>query len=204
MVARLPTPGSDNGNWGDILNNFLGVAHATDGTLKDAAIIAGAEQTANKGAANGYASLDSTSKIPAVQLPGIGDYIGVRVSSMTATNTTYTNVPWASTTVVQGTSLSFDSGSPTQVKINEAGVYSITATANWSDNGKLGTRFIQIFTECQFIVSDQRFCTGTGTTIHTLTVTLYLRPNDNITVSVQCNAGSDTDLSATMLVTRCA
>ncbi|HSW74322.1 MAG TPA: hypothetical protein VLG16_00470 [Candidatus Saccharimonadales bacterium] len=205
-MARLPTPGSDDGNWGTVLNDFLSVAHTATGTLQDAATIASAEQTTNKGAANGYASLDSTSKVPAVQLPGIGDYIGVRLSSMTAVDTTYTSIPWGSTTVTQGTSLSFDSGNPTQVKINEAGVYSITATADWSDTGKPGTRFIQIFTECLFLVSDQRSCTGagTGTTIHTLTVTLYLRPTDNITVTVQCDAGSDTSLGATMLVTRCA
>src|SRR5579859_7965470 len=34
-MARLPTPGGDDGNWGDILNGFLDVAHNPDGTLKD-------------------------------------------------------------------------------------------------------------------------------------------------------------------------
>jgi hypothetical protein len=33
-VSRLPTPGSDNGIWGDVLNDFLSVEHNTDGTLK--------------------------------------------------------------------------------------------------------------------------------------------------------------------------
>lgn len=33
-MARLPNPGSDNGVWGDILNDFLNVEHNTDGTLK--------------------------------------------------------------------------------------------------------------------------------------------------------------------------
>ncbi len=33
-MARLPTPGSDNGNWGDILNDYLLQAHNPDGTLK--------------------------------------------------------------------------------------------------------------------------------------------------------------------------
>lgn len=33
-MARLPTPGSDSGQWGDILNEFLEVAHNSDGTLK--------------------------------------------------------------------------------------------------------------------------------------------------------------------------
>jgi hypothetical protein len=30
---RLPTPGGDDGHWGEILNDFLGIVHATDGTL---------------------------------------------------------------------------------------------------------------------------------------------------------------------------
>jgi hypothetical protein len=34
-MARLPNPGSDNGAWGDILNEFLSVAHQTDGDLKN-------------------------------------------------------------------------------------------------------------------------------------------------------------------------
>lgn len=33
-VTRLPTPGSDDGKWGDILNDFLSQAHNSDGTLK--------------------------------------------------------------------------------------------------------------------------------------------------------------------------
>ena len=33
-MSRLPTPGSDNGTWGTVLNDFLGVEHAADGTLK--------------------------------------------------------------------------------------------------------------------------------------------------------------------------
>lgn len=32
-MSRLPTPGSDTGTWGTILNDFLGVSHAADGTL---------------------------------------------------------------------------------------------------------------------------------------------------------------------------
>jgi hypothetical protein len=37
-MARLPQPGSDNGVWGDILNDFLTVSHATDGTIKAGAV----------------------------------------------------------------------------------------------------------------------------------------------------------------------
>ena len=37
-MARLPQPGGDDGTWGNILNEFLNVAHNTDGTLKDSAV----------------------------------------------------------------------------------------------------------------------------------------------------------------------
>jgi hypothetical protein len=33
-MSRLPTPGRDNGVWGDILNDFLNVEHSADGSLK--------------------------------------------------------------------------------------------------------------------------------------------------------------------------
>ena len=33
-MARLPQPGSDQGTWGDVLNDYLGQSHTTDGSLK--------------------------------------------------------------------------------------------------------------------------------------------------------------------------
>jgi hypothetical protein len=33
-LARLPTPGGDEGEWGDVLNEYLSVEHNSDGTLK--------------------------------------------------------------------------------------------------------------------------------------------------------------------------
>lgn len=90
-MARLPVPGSDSGTWGTILNDFLGQAHNSDGTLKSGLItdanvsasaniaqskiaslassLAAKEDTANKGAASGYASLDASTKVPIAQIP---------------------------------------------------------------------------------------------------------------------------------------
>lgn len=67
-MVRLPVPGSDSGIWGTVLNDFLGVAHNADGTIKSS-VLAGREETANKGVASGYAGLDSGAKLPLVQLP---------------------------------------------------------------------------------------------------------------------------------------
>ncbi|HSW91364.1 MAG TPA: hypothetical protein VLG09_01825 [Candidatus Saccharimonadales bacterium] len=43
-MARLPTPGSDEGNWGAILNDFLHASHNGDGTLKASAVNASGGQ----------------------------------------------------------------------------------------------------------------------------------------------------------------
>lgn len=37
-MSRLPTPGGDEGTWGDILNDYLRTSHKNDGTLKDGVV----------------------------------------------------------------------------------------------------------------------------------------------------------------------
>lgn len=64
-MARLPVPGSDENQWGTVLNEFLEVEHNTDGTHS----IAGVELSANRGAVNGYAPLNSSSQVPLANLP---------------------------------------------------------------------------------------------------------------------------------------
>lgn len=39
-MTRLPVPGGDSGNWGQILNEYLSVAHDANGALKQSAIAA--------------------------------------------------------------------------------------------------------------------------------------------------------------------
>ena len=39
-MARLPQPGGDSGNWGEILNDYLSQSHKTDGQLKDSVVTA--------------------------------------------------------------------------------------------------------------------------------------------------------------------
>lgn len=95
-MTRLPTPGQDSGEWGDILNDFLGQAHTSTGAIKPGSVskgdvglgnvnntsdtdkpVSAAAQTALNakvntsaiGAANGIASLDGTTKLPISQLP---------------------------------------------------------------------------------------------------------------------------------------
>ena len=57
-MARLPIPGSDDGTWGDILNAYLEVSHASDGTLN--ANVVGTAQLQNGSVTN--AKLDSSTQ----------------------------------------------------------------------------------------------------------------------------------------------
>jgi len=68
-MARLPTPGGDDGDWGTILNVFLEVSHDENGLLLTSAISsAGGELSANKGQASGYAGLNGNGQVPTAQL----------------------------------------------------------------------------------------------------------------------------------------
>lgn len=40
-MSRLPIPGGDDDTWGNILNDYLGVSHNADGTLKNNAVTTG-------------------------------------------------------------------------------------------------------------------------------------------------------------------
>lgn len=82
-MARLPTPGSDENNWGSILNDYLLVEHTSAGVLKRAAQIQAVADTAataqatanaavpqgNVGAPSGVAELDGSGLLPANRLP---------------------------------------------------------------------------------------------------------------------------------------
>lgn len=93
-MPRLPIPGSDNGDWGDILNNFLSQSLTSSGGLQDNTV--GTDQVQNssvtktklaiavqtsldkadaaipateKGAVSGVATLDGSSRLTSGQLP---------------------------------------------------------------------------------------------------------------------------------------
>lgn len=81
-MARLPIPGSDDGTWGDILNDFLSQSHNADGTLRSSSVPDGSVTPSKlsqpyvpateKGVANGVATLDATGAVPTSQLPAAG------------------------------------------------------------------------------------------------------------------------------------
>lgn len=74
-MTRLPLPGQDDGTWGNILNDFLSVAHNSDGTLQDVGVLASkAVDTAvvhNTGAET-VAGVKTFSASPVVPTPTTG------------------------------------------------------------------------------------------------------------------------------------
>jgi hypothetical protein len=74
-MARLPNPGSDDGTWGTILNDFLGVAHNSDGTLKNTGIIASKADDNSVVHTTGNESVSGTKTYtasPVVPTPSLG------------------------------------------------------------------------------------------------------------------------------------
>ncbi len=71
-MARLPTPGEDNGTWGEILNDFLTQSLNPDGSLKDTAVASSLPvQTGNSGKVLGT---DGSSLSWVTQSAGSGSY----------------------------------------------------------------------------------------------------------------------------------
>ena len=84
-MARLPIPGSDQGQWGDILNDYLSVSLSGDGELKDGSVIKAIPngsiaasklaqtyiQANEKAQPNGVATLGTDGLVTSSQLPSI-------------------------------------------------------------------------------------------------------------------------------------
>ena len=69
-MSRLPTPGSDDGQWGGILNDFLLQSHNTDGTLKNSALPTALPFSLSNPAAGDVLTYDATANKFKNQAPG--------------------------------------------------------------------------------------------------------------------------------------
>lgn len=82
-MARLPIPGADQGQWGDILNEYLSASHSADGALKGVAVVNAIPngsiaavklqqaylQVSEKAQPDGLATLGPDGVVPVSQLP---------------------------------------------------------------------------------------------------------------------------------------
>jgi hypothetical protein len=108
MAARLPAVGGDDGNWGQILNDFLSIEHNADGTLKKANDIVTAQTTANQA----KATADSAYIKPSTGIPST-DLTTTIQTSLTKADTALQTAPVISvvgqTGIVTGSQIAADS-----------------------------------------------------------------------------------------------
>ncbi|MFZ1301478.1 MAG: hypothetical protein WAQ27_02775 [Candidatus Microsaccharimonas sp.] len=90
VAARLPVPGDDAGNWGEILNDFLLVEHNNDGTLKANSVIA---DKANDVSVVHKATAET---ITATKTFTISPLVPTPTSSLQATNKSYVDTALSS------------------------------------------------------------------------------------------------------------
>jgi hypothetical protein len=87
MTQRLPIPGSDDGNWGDILNAFLSVSLSSDGTLVPSAVTAAGAGSYSK-PSSGIPSTDLSSSVQTSLTQAASAYVkpgaGIPSSDMTS------------------------------------------------------------------------------------------------------------------------
>lgn len=130
-MARLPIPGSDDGQWGNLLNDYLSVAHQTGGALKPGSVTV----TAISDATITKAKLDSAVQASLTKADGAVDDSGMATlvaTSGSATNTALTNnfaakVHTHPISQVTGLQAALDGKAPTSsvsaVLIEASGVY---------------------------------------------------------------------------------
>jgi hypothetical protein len=84
-MARLPISGQDSGTWGDVLNDFLAQAHASDGSLKQSAVTAALSDatTSSKGIVQLAGDLGGTAAAPTI---ATGAVTGAKIAATTITD----------------------------------------------------------------------------------------------------------------------
>jgi hypothetical protein len=185
-TVRLPNPGSDDGQWGEILNTFLSVEHDAVGSLKKSSLIDGAEQLAHKSAPLGYPSLDENGVVPVGQLPSYisnaGNYISLRLSTQEYLEGS-THIIWETMQASRGSSVTWDPQAPDAIQINDAGVYCISFTVDWLDMNisTEGHRAIGLSGSCGFRTMDSRRAVTDGTSTKQIVQFIsFLQPGDDV------------------------
>lgn len=121
-MARLPQPGADAGNWGQILNDYLSQVHNTDGTLKPA-VIQSANLATDAVSTNALANNSVTTSVLAVS-GGIDGQVLTKDSLQPG------GMAWSSVVATSGvTSVNTRTGAVT-LSANDVGLGNVTNTAD--------------------------------------------------------------------------
>jgi hypothetical protein len=156
-MARLPQPGGDSGQWGDVLNDFLSQAHSSNGALKPNSV--GGAQIQDGAVSNIHLASDA---ITATKLhPDVRDQLnavsagGATNLSATATGTSLTVASDTGTDAVLSAASSTTAGVMSAADKAKLDTVSTGATTNMADSALLnranhtGTQAISTVTNLQ-------------------------------------------------------
>lgn len=122
-MARLPIPGSDDGTWGSILNDFLGQTLNTDGTLKTGVV---STTKLDSTVQSQLSSIDSLEQVSATTQSGTS-YTLVLADGGTAVE--FTSASAVTLTVPPNSSVAFPVGTVIELLQYGAGVLTVAAGA---------------------------------------------------------------------------
>jgi hypothetical protein len=134
MTQRLPTPGGDDGDWGNILNSFLEVSLTADGTLNSNTV--GTAQIQNNAVTN--TQLDSATQTTLASVADKYTKPGSGIPASDLTSAVQTSLTSASNAVQLGGDISGTTTSPL-VETVKGGSIPLIAPNNLSDLASVDT-----------------------------------------------------------------
>lgn len=125
-MARLPQPGGDTNTWGSVLNDFLGVEHNNDGTLKTTGSLAGKADDPS------VVHITGSETIAGVKTFTASPIVPTPTSTTQIANKTYVDSNTVSPTNGGGETFydAGNSGATTTLNLANGNVQKITLTAN--------------------------------------------------------------------------
>ncbi len=139
-MARLPVPGSDDGKWGEILNNFLLQAHDDEGALKSGSVTGAALANGSVTAAKLHSGVKSTLDAALSQVVLDKQWVVAGPVNVAAVDVDYIvpafiSLPAGATAVITGVRARIRSGTSATLRVTLNGtpvsaIGSVTATTS--------------------------------------------------------------------------